>query len=262
MGMLEGKRALITGVASNRSIAWGIAQAMHREGAELAFTYQNDKLKERVEKFAEELGSSIILPCELTDDDQIQQVFTDLSGSWDGLDILVHSAAYAPREMLEGDYLDNLTREGFLMAHDISSYSFAALGKAALPMMQSRNAAMLTLSYIGAVLAMPNYNVMGVAKASLEANVRYMASNLGPMNIRVNAISAGPIRTLAASGIKGLRGFLNQVEQNAPLRRNVTIDEVGNVAAFLCSDLASAVTGEITYVDCGYNIAGAVQERE
>jgi enoyl-[acyl-carrier protein] reductase I len=262
MAMLKGKRALITGVASNRSIAWGIAQAMHREGAELAFTYQNDKLKERVEKFSAELDSKIILPCELTDDDQIQQVFTELARTWDGLDILVPSAAFAPREMLEGNYLDNLTREGFLMAHDISSYSFAALGKAALPMMSGRNSAMLTLSYIGAVLAMPNYNVMGVAKASLEANVRYMASNLGPMSVRVNAISAGPIRTLAASGIKGLKGFLSQVEQNSPLRRNVTIEEVGNVAAFLCSDLASAVTGEITYVDCGYNIAGSARDKE
>lgn len=257
MSMLQGKRALITGVASNRSIAWGIAQAMHREGAELAFTYQNDKLKARVEKFAKELDSNITLPCELTDDAQIENVFSELSKSWDGLDILVHSAAFAPREMLEGTYLENLTREGFLMAHDISSYSFSALAKAAQPMMQDKNSAMLTLSYIGAVVAMPNYNVMGVAKASLEANVRYMASSLGPDNIRVNAISAGPIRTLAASGIKGLRGFLNHVEEHSPLRRNVTIDEVGNVAAFLCSDLASAVTGEITYVDCGYNIAGS-----
>jgi enoyl-[acyl-carrier protein] reductase I len=257
MGMLEGKRALITGVASNRSIAWGIAQAMHREGAELAFTYQNDKLRERVENFATELDSKIFLPCELTDDGQIDAVFKNLQNTWDGLDILVHSAAFAPREMLEGGYLDNLTREGFLMAHDISSYSFAAIGKAARPMMQGRNSAMLTLSYIGAVIAMPNYNVMGVAKASLEANVRYMASNLGPEQIRVNAISAGPIRTLAASGIKGLKGFLNHVEENSPLRRNVTIEEVGNVAAFLCSDLASAVTGEITYVDCGYNVVGS-----
>lgn len=257
MSMLQGKRALITGVASNRSIAWGIAQAMHREGAQLAFTYQNDKLKGRVEGFAQELGSNITLPCELTDDTQIANVFSELSKSWDELDILVHSAAFAPREMLEGTYLENLTREGFLMAHDISSYSFSALAKAAQPMMQGRNSAMLTLSYIGAVIAMPNYNVMGVAKASLEANVRYMASSLGPDNIRVNAISAGPIRTLAASGIKGLRGFLNHVEEHSPLRRNVTIDEVGNVAAFLCSDLASAVTGEITYVDCGYNIAGS-----
>lgn len=256
MGMLEGKRALITGVASNRSIAWGIAQAMRREGAELAFTYQNEKLRERVEEFAAELGSKITLPCELTDDAQIGEVFKQLSTTWDGLDILIHSAAFAPREMLEGNYLDNLNREGFLLAHDISSYSFAALAKAARPMMQGRKAAMLTLSYIGAVVAMPNYNVMGVAKASLEANVRYMASSLGPEGIRVNAVSAGPIRTLAASGIKGLKGFLSQVEQHAPLRRNVTIEEVGNVAAFLCSDLASAVTGEITYVDCGYNIVG------
>jgi len=257
MGMLQGKRALITGVASNRSIAWGIAQAMHREGAELAFTYQNDKLKERVETFAAELGSTITLPCELTDDVQIANVIQHLGSVWGGLDILVHSAAFAPREMLEGSYLDNLNREGFLMAHDISSYSFAALAKAARPIMQGRKAAMLTLSYIGAVVAMPNYNVMGVAKASLEANVRYMAAGLGPEGIRVNAVSAGPIRTLAASGIKGLKGFLSQVEQHAPLRRNVTIDEVGNVAAFLCSDLASAVTGEITYVDCGYNIVGS-----
>ncbi len=257
MGMLQGKRALITGVASNRSIAWGIAQAMHREGAELAFTYQNDKLKERVETFAAELGSTITLPCELTDDAQIANVIQHLGSVWGGLDILVHSAAFAPREMLEGSYLDNLNREGFLMAHDISSYSFAALAKAARPIMQGRKAAMLTLSYIGAVVAMPNYNVMGVAKASLEANVRYMAAGLGPEGIRVNAVSAGPIRTLAASGIKGLKGFLSQVEQHAPLRRNVTIDEVGNVAAFLCSDLASAVTGEITYVDCGYNIVGS-----
>jgi enoyl-[acyl-carrier protein] reductase I len=256
MGMLQGKRALITGVASNRSIAWGIAQAMHREGAELAFTYQNDKLKERVETFAAELGSTITLPCELTDDTQIANVIEHLGSVWGGLDILVHSAAFAPREMLEGNYLDNLNREGFLMAHDISSYSFAALARAARPIMQGRKAAMLTLSYIGAVVAMPNYNVMGVAKASLEANVRYMAAGLGPEGIRVNAVSAGPIRTLAASGIKGLKGFLSQVEQHAPLRRNVTIEEVGNVAAFLCSDLASAVTGEITYVDCGYNIVG------
>ncbi len=257
MSMLEGKRALITGVASNRSIAYGIAQAMHREGAELAFTYQNDKLKGRVEGFAEELDSSITLPCELTDDSQIENVFSELSKTWDGLDILVHSAAFAPREMLEGSYLENLNRDGFLMAHDISSYSFSALAKAAKPMMEGRNSALLTLSYIGAVIAMPNYNVMGVAKASLEANVRYMAASLGPENIRVNAISAGPIRTLAASGIKGLKGFLNHVEEHSPLRRNVTIEEVGNVAAFLCSDMASAVTGEITYVDCGYNIAGS-----
>jgi enoyl-[acyl-carrier protein] reductase I len=257
MGMLDGKRALIVGVASNRSIAWGIAQAMHREGAALAFTYQNEKLRERVEKFAAEVDSDITMPCDVSDDVQIQTLIERLSDHWDGLDILVHSVAFAPRELLEGGYLDNINRAGFLMAHDISSYSFAALARAARPMMQGRHGALLTLTYIGAVRAMPNYNVMGVAKASLEANVRYMAASLGPEGIRVNAISAGPIRTLAASGIKGLKDFLAQVEQNAPLRRNVTIEEVGNVGAFLCSDYASAVTGEITYVDCGYNVVGA-----
>ena len=257
MSLLEGKRALIVGVASNRSIAWGIAQAMRREGADLAFTYQNDKLKERVEKFGAQLDSEIIVPCDVSEDGEIQKVFERLDDYWDHFDILVHSVAYAPKEQLEGGYLESVTREGFLMAHDISSYSFTALADAARPMMEGRNGAMLTLSYIGAVRAMPNYNVMGVAKASLEANVRYMASSLGPEGIRVNAISAGPIRTLAASGIKGLRGFLSHVEEVSPLRRNVTIDEVGNAAAFLCSDYASAITGEITYVDCGYNSVGA-----
>ena len=256
MGLLEGKRALIVGVASNRSIAWGIARAMHREGAELAFTYQNEKLRERVETFAAEVNSEITVPCDVSSDEEIEAVFEHIDDYWDSLDILVHSVAYAPREQLEGEYLESVTREGFLTAHEISSYSFSALGDAARPMMKGRNGAMLTLSYIGAVRAMPNYNVMGVAKASLEANVRYMATSLGPEGIRVNAISAGPIRTLAASGIKGLRDFLEHVEKVSPLRRNVTIDEVGNVAAFLCSDYASAVTGEITYVDCGYNAIG------
>lgn len=256
MGFLDDKRALIVGVASNRSIAWGIAKAMHREGAELAFTYQNDRLKGRVEKFAAELGSELTMPCDVGSDDEIDSVYRELGKHWDGLDILIHSAAFAPREQLEGSYLDSVTREGFLMAHDISSYSFAALGKAAKPMMKGRNGAMLTLTYIGAVRSMPNYNVMGVAKASLEANIRYMAASLGPENIRVNGISAGPIRTLAASGISGLKDFLHHVEKASPLRRNVTIDEVGNAAAFLCSDLASAITGEITYVDCGYNSIG------
>jgi enoyl-[acyl-carrier protein] reductase I len=258
MGLLEGKRALIIGVASDRSIAWGIAQAMRREGAELAFTYQNERLRERVEKYAAQLGSEITVPCDVSSDQEIQAVFEHLDDYWDHLDILVHSIAYAPKEELEGEYLENVTRAGFLMAHEINSYSFTALADAARPMMQGRKGAMLTLSYIGAVRAMPNYNVMGVAKASLEANVRYMASSLGPEGVRVNAISAGPIRTLAASGIKGLNDFLKHVEQNAPLRRNVTIEEVGNVAAFLCSDYASAITGEITYVDCGYNSVGAV----
>lgn len=257
MALLEGKRALIVGVASNRSIAWGIAQAMRREGAELAFTYQNERLRERVENFARELNSEITAPCDVSNGEEIEAVFKHLCQYWDHLDILVHSVAYAPKEQLEGEYLENMTKEGFLMAHEISSYSFSALAAAARPMMRERNGAMLTLSYIGAVRAMPNYNIMGVAKASLEANVRYMAASLGPEGIRVNAISAGPIRTLAASGIKGLKSFLAQVESVAPLRRNVTIEEVGNAAAFLCSDFASAITGEITYVDCGYNIIGA-----
>lgn len=257
MGLLDGKNALIVGVASNRSIAWGIASAMHREGAKLAFTYQNERLRERVEKFANEVDSDITVPCDVANDKEIRAVFEHLDDYWDHLDILVHSVAHAPREQLEGEYLENVTREGFLMAHEISSYSFTALADAARPMMQGRHGAMLTLSYIGAVRAMPNYNVMGVAKASLEANVRYMASSLGPEGIRVNAISAGPIRTLAASGIKGLKEFLAHVEKVSPLRRNVTIDEVGNVAAFLCSDYASAITGEITYVDCGYNSVGS-----
>jgi enoyl-[acyl-carrier protein] reductase I len=257
MGLLQGKRALIVGAASNRSIAWGIAKAMRREGAELAFTYQNDRLRERVEEFAAECQSTVTLPCEVSSDDEIRAVAERLGQHWDGLDILVHSVAFAPREMLEGGYLDTVNRDGFRIAHDVSSYSFAALGNAVRPLMRGRSGAMLTLTYIGAVRAMPHYNVMGVAKASLEANVRYMAASLGPEGIRVNAISAGPIRTLAASGIRGLKDFLVQVEKTAPLRRNVTIDEVGNVAAFLCSDYASAVTGEITYVDCGYSIVGS-----
>ncbi len=256
MGFLAGKRALIVGLASNRSIAWGIAQAMQREGAELAFTYQNDKLKGRVQKMAAELGSNITLPCDVSNDDEIQAVFEELKKNWDGLEIIVHSVAFAPRTELEGDYVTNTSREGFKTAHDISSYSFLALAKAGREMMQGRKAALLSLSYLGAERAIPNYNVMGLAKASLEANVRYMAYHLGPEGIRVNSISAGPIRTLAASGIGNFRSLLDSFARNAPLRRNVTIEEVGNVAAFMCSDLASAITGEVTYVDCGYNILG------
>jgi enoyl-[acyl-carrier protein] reductase I len=256
MGFLSGKRALIAGVASNRSIAWGIAQAMHREGAELAFTYPNDKLKGRVEKHASELGSEIVLPCDVTDDNQITQLFDDLGKHWDGLDVLVHSIAFAPMSELEGLYLDSVTREGFRTAHDISSYSFAAMGKAALPLMEGRNGAMLTLSYIGSIRSMPAYNVMGLAKASLEANVRYMAQSVGGRGIRVNAVSAGPIRTLAAAGIKNFKKMLSHFENVAPIGRAVTIDEVGNTAAFLCSDLASGITGEITYVDGGFNTVG------
>lgn len=253
MGFLAGKRALIVGVASERSIAWGITKAMHREGAELAFTYQNDKLKERVEKYASQVGSSITVPCDVASDEQITAVFEHLDDFWDGLDIIVHSVAFAPREQLEGSYLDAVTRDGFRIAHEISSYSFAALAKAGRGMMQGRAGALLTLSYIGAVRALPNYNVMGLAKASLEANVRYLAQSLGPEGIRVNGISAGPIKTLAAAGIGDFRKMLDFYERTAPLGRGVTIDEVGNVGAFLCSDLASGITGEITYVDAGFN---------
>ena len=256
MGFLQGKRALVTGIASQRSIASGIAEAMHREGAELALTYQNDKLKTRVEKAAAEFGSDIVLPLDVADDAQIASCFEQLGQRWDGFDILVHCIAYAPREAIEGEFLDGLTRENFGIAHDISAYSLAALAKAARPMMTGRNGAILTLSYLGAERALKNYNVMGVAKASLEATVRYLALNLGPEGTRVNAISAGPIRTLAASGVANFRQMLSQFEAAAPLRRVVTIEDVGNVAAFLCSDLASGVTGEITYVDAGYNIMG------
>ena len=256
MGFLTGKRALVVGIASQRSIASGIADAMFREGAELAFTYQNDKLKSRVEGAAADCNSDIVLPLDVGDDDQIASVFTELGKRWDGFDILVHSVGYAPREAIEGDFLDGLTRENFRIAHDISSYSLAALAKAARPMMKGRNGSILTLSYLGAERALANYNVMGLAKASLEANVRYLALNLGPEGTRVNAISAGPIKTLAAAGIANFRKMLGHVEAHAPLRRSVTIDDVGNVAAFLCSDLAAGVTGEITYVDAGYNILG------
>jgi enoyl-[acyl-carrier protein] reductase I len=257
MGFLTGKRALIVGVASQRSIATGIAEAMHREGAELAFTYQTEKLRSRVEDCAAEYGGSkIILPCDVADDAQIDAVFAELGKHWDKFDILVHSVGFAPREAIEGGFLDGLTRENFRIAHDISAYSLSALAKAARPMMQGRNGAILTLSYLGAERALANYNVMGVAKAALEASVRYLALNLGPEGTRVNAISAGPIKTLAAAGIANFRKMLTHVEQYAPLRRSVTIEDVGNVAAFLCSDLAAGVTGEITYVDAGYNILG------
>lgn len=256
MGFLHGKRALIVGIASTRSIAWGIASAMHREGAQLAFTYQSEKLRSRVDEAAAEFGSNIVLPLDVADDAQIDNAFVELAKHWDGFDILVHSVGFAPRETLQGGFLDNLTREGFSVAHDISSYSLAALAKAARPAMQGRAAAILTLSYLGAERALANYNVMGLAKASLEANVRYLAYQLGAEGIRVNAVSAGPIKTLAAAGVGNFRKMLDQAEQAAPLRRNVTIEEVGNVAAFLCSDLASGVTGEITYVDAGYNTVG------
>jgi enoyl-[acyl-carrier protein] reductase I len=256
MAFMQGKRVLIVGLISNRSIAWGIAQAMHREGAELAFTYQNEKLKDRVATMAAELGSSIAIECDVSSDEQINQVFSELGKQWDGLDCIVHSVAFAPREALDGDYVDATTRENFRIAHDISSYSFTALAKAGRSMMAGRNGSLLTLSYLGAERAIPNYNVMGVAKASLEANVRYMAVSLGAEGTRVNAISAGPIRTLAASGINDFKAMLSKAANAAPLKKNVTIEEVGNAAAFLCSDLASGITGELMYVDCGYNIMG------
>jgi enoyl-[acyl-carrier protein] reductase I len=253
MGFLSGKRILITGLLSNRSIAYGIARATHREGADLAFTYQNERFQERVTEMAAEFGSALVFPCDVASDGEIDALFDALRGKWKGLDGLVHSIGYAPREAIAGDLLDGFSREAFHIAHDVSSYSFPALAKAALPMMEGRKAALLTLTYVGAVRVVPHYNTMGLAKASLEASIRYLAANLGPKGIRVNGISAGPIKTLASSGIAGFGKILKYVEDNAPMRRNVTIDEVGNVAAFLLSDLAAGVTGEITYVDAGFN---------
>lgn len=256
MGFLTDKRFLITGVASNRSIAWGVAQAMHAQGATLAFSYQGEKLRSRVEDCAAQCDSNLVLPLDVASDDEIAACFATLGEHWDGLDGIVHCIAFAPREELDGAYIDAVTRAGFATAHDISSYSFAALAKAGRSLMAGRNGALLTMSYLGAVRAVPHYNVMGVAKASLEANVRYLAASLGPEGTRVNAVSAGPIRTLAAAGIADFRSMLKQVEERTPLRRNVTIEEVGNAAAFLCSDLASGITGDVLYVDTGYHILG------
>ncbi len=254
MGFLVGKRILITGLLSNRSIAYGIAKAMHREGAELAFTYQNERFLERVAKLASEFSSTLLFPLDVQDDGQITALFDQLGQHWDGLDALVHSIAFAPSDALDGDFLDGLTRDAFRISQEVSAYSFPALAKAARPMMKGRNGALLTLSYLGAERTMPNYNIMGLAKASLEASVRYLAVSLGPEGTRANAISAGPIRTLAAAGIGSFGKLLAFNEHNAPLRRNITIDEVGNAAAFMCSDLASGITGEIMYVDAGFNI--------
>jgi enoyl-[acyl-carrier protein] reductase I len=257
MGFLANRRILITGVLSNRSIAYGIARACQREGAMLAFTYVNDDLKSRVLKLAADFGDCLTWRCDVTRDDDIDALFASVASEWGGLDGLVHSIAFAPREALSGDFLEGMSRSAFATAHDISSYSFAALAKGARPLMQGRNASLLTLTYLGAARVLQNYNVMGLAKASLEANVRYLASCLGPEQIRVNALSAGPIKTLAAAGIGGFGKILNFVEKNAPLRRNVTTDEVGNVAAFYLSELASAITGEVTYVDCGFSTVAA-----
>jgi enoyl-[acyl-carrier protein] reductase I len=253
VGFLANKRILITGMISTRSIAYGIAQAMYREGAELAFTYQGERVLGRVEDMAKKFGSDMIYQCDVSRDDDINQLFIDLGKRWDGFDGFVHAIAFAPREALAGEFLDNFSREAFRIAHDISAYSFPAMAKAALPMMEGRNASLLTLTYLGAVRTMPHYNVMGMAKASLEASVRYLAMQLGRQGIRVNGISAGPIKTLAAAGIADFNKLLSYNEKNAPLKRNVTIEEVGNAAAFLCSDLASGITGEITYVDGGFN---------
>jgi len=263
MGFLSGKKILVTGLLSNRSIAYGIARAAHREGAELAMTYVGERFRERVEGFATDFGCSVVLPCDVADDAQIDALFASLRERWDGLDGLVHAIAYAPREAISGELLDGFSRDAFREAHDISAYSFPALAKAALPMMEGRRAALLTMSYLGAVRVVPHYNTMGLAKASLEAAIRYLAANLGPRGIRVNGISAGPIKTLAASGISGFGRILKFVESHAPLRRNVTIDDVGNAAAFLLSDLAAGVTGEVMYVDGGFSqVVGGMAEAD
>lgn len=253
MGFLSGKKALIVGLASTRSIAYGIAKAFHEQGAELAFTYQNEKLQERVEKMAKDFNSHLTFPCDVSSDQEIRAVFEQLESKWDKLDILIHSVAYAPADQIGGDYLDNATRDGFHIAQDISAYSLVALTKAALPMMKDTQGSVLTLSYYGAEKAVPNYNVMGIAKASLEATVRYLAASLGPRGIRINAISAGPIKTLAAAGIKDFRKIQTAYANITPLKRNITAEEVGNSAAFLCSYLASGITGEVLHVDAGYH---------
>jgi enoyl-[acyl-carrier protein] reductase I len=256
MGFLAGKRALIVGVATDRSIAWGIAQAMHREGAELAFSYLNDKMRARVEPLAHSLGSHLTMPLDVTLDAECDAAFELLRREWGALDIVVHAVAFAPREALTGTFMQATTREGFRIAHEISSYSFTALAQRAHPLLQGRRGALLTLSYLGALRSIPGYNVMGLAKASLEANVRFLAADLGPEGIRVNGISAGPIKTRAAAGIPGFRKMLSRVAEVAPLRRNVTLEDVGNAAAFLCSDLAAGITGEILYVDNGFSTVG------
>jgi enoyl-[acyl-carrier protein] reductase I len=260
MGFLSGKKLLITGVLSNRSIAYGIAKACHEQGAELAFSYVGERFKDRITEYAADFGSKLIFDCDVGDDAQIDKLFADLAQTWPKFDGFVHSIGFAPRESISGDFLDGLSREGFKIAHDISAYSFPAMAKAALPYLNDKSA-LLTLTYLGAERALPNYNTMGLAKASLEASVRYTASSLGPKGMRVNGISAGPIKTLAASGIKGFGKMLAAVADASPIRRNVTIDEVGNVAAFLLSDLASGVTAEITYVDGGFsNVVGGMAE--
>jgi enoyl-[acyl-carrier protein] reductase I len=256
MGFLSGKRALIVGLATDRSIAWGIARAMHAQGAELAFAHI-ERMADRVVPLAKQLGSDITFVMDVADDESISSGFAHLKSRWDGFDILVHAVAFAPREALTGNFIDATSRDGFRVAHDVSSYSLTALARASLPFMQGRSgSSMVTLSYLGAMRSIPGYNVMGLAKASLEANVRFLADDLGRRGIRVNAISAGPIKTLSAAGIPGLRKMLAHVAATAPIKRNVTIDDVGNAAAFLCSDLAAGISGEVLYVDGGYHTVG------
>lgn len=262
MGFLTGKKALIIGLASNRSIAYGIAKAFHAQGAELAFTYQNEKLQSRVETMAAEFNSSLTFPCDVAHDSEINSLFKHLSSHWDKLDIIIHSVAYAPADQISGDFLNHASRDGFHIAHDISAYSLIGITKAALPMMEGTQGSVLTLSYYGAEKAVPNYNVMGIAKASLEAAVRYLAASMGPRGLRINAISAGPIKTLAAAGIKDFRKIQSAYASITPLQRNVTIDEVGNTAAFLCSDLASGITGEVVHVDAGYHAVSTMSTLE
>ncbi len=262
MGFLSGKKALIVGLASNRSIAYAIAKAFHEQGGELAFTYQGERLQERVQKMAAEFNSTLVFPCDVSSDAEINSVFSQLKSKWENLDCLVHSVAYAPADQIGGDYVENATREGFRIAHDISAYSLVGLSQAALPMMENTNGSILTLSYYGAEKAVPNYNVMGIAKASLEAAVRYLAASLGPRGLRVNAISAGPLKTLAAAGIKDFKKIQTAYANVAPLKRNITAEEVGNAAAFLCSDLASGITGEILHVDAGYHAVAAAALEE
>jgi enoyl-[acyl-carrier protein] reductase I len=256
VGLLAGKRALIVGVATDRSIAWGVAQAMHAHGAQLAFSFANDTFRQRLEPLAASIGSKLLMPIDVQVDEQIDSAFELLEREWGQLDILVHAVAFAPREALAGSFSANTSREAFRIAHDVSSYSFTALARGAAALMAGRAGAMLTLSYLGAMRSIPSYNVMGLAKASLEANVRFLAADLGPRNIRVNAISAGPIKTLAAAGIGGFRKMLAHVAQIAPLRRNVSTEDVGNAATFLCSDMAAGITGEILYVDNGFSTVG------
>ncbi len=253
MGFLAGKKILILGLISNRSIAYAIAKACHEQGAELAFTYQNEKIRERVETLAQDFGASLVFPCDVASDDEIARLFTSLGQHWTQLDSLVHSIAFAPADQISGDFVQHVNREGFRIAHDISAYSLIALAKAALPLMESTQGSIVTMTYYGAEKAVPNYNVMGVAKASLEASVRYLAASMGPRGIRVNAISAGPLKTLAAAGIKDFRKMQDAYAEVAPLQRNITAEEVGQTTAFLCSSLSSGITGEVIHVDAGYH---------